>query len=455
VTHRMIPRSCYKASVLLLSIVLLLALSGNVEAKENSLQRIRKAKEITVTTRSNAHCYYVYREQPMGFEYDLAKAFADHLGVKLKVKIFPWADMIKALNEGRGDFIAASKTITSSRKELIDFSDGYLTIQQRVIVHENNHTIEDMADLSGKTVHVRRATSYEERLSELRQQGLDLTVRVHDDVPTEELIRQVADKEIEVTIADSNIAQLNLRYYPTVRIGIPIEETQSLGWAVKKGERSLLKAINGFFKKIKSNGTFDDIHRDYYGDKQVFDRFDLKKFHQRIKTRLPTYQPIIKEAATMHGLDWRLIAAVIYQESHFNPRAKSHRGVRGLMQLTQATAKEMGVTNRLDPYQSVMGGVRYLKGLYKRYDKAEDPDRTFIALASYNVGPRHILSAQRIARKRGLDPNKWPSLEQTLPLLCYEDYIRHSRHGYCRGTEPVRYVNRIRTYYDILRRQTL
>jgi membrane-bound lytic murein transglycosylase F len=441
--------------MLLLSIVSLLALSGSVEAKENSLQKIRKAKEITVITRSNAHCYYIYREQPMGFEYDLAKAFADHLGVRLKVRTFPWADMIKALNEGRGDLIAASKTITSSRKELIDFSDGYLTIQQRVIVHEDNHSIEDVADLSGKTVHVRRATSYEERLSELRQQGLDLTVKVYDDVPTEELIRQVADKEIEVTIADSNIARLNLRYYPTVRIGVPIEETQRLGWAVKKGDRSLLKAINGFFKKIKFDGTFDDIYRGYYSDEQVFDRFDLKKFHHRIKTRLPTYQPIIKEAATMHGFDWRLIAAVTYQESHFNPRAKSHRGVRGLMQLTQATAKEMGVTNRLDPYQSIMGGVKYLKGLYRRYDKAEDPDRTFIALASYNVGPRHILTAQRIARKRGFDPNKWSSLEQTLPLLCYEEYIRQSKHGYCRGTEPVRYVNRIRTYFDILRRQTL
>ncbi|UCE35775.1 MAG: membrane-bound lytic murein transglycosylase MltF [Deltaproteobacteria bacterium] len=441
--------------MLLLSIVSLLALSGSVEAKEDSLQKIRKAKEITVITRSNAHCYYIYREQPMGFEYDLAKAFADHLGVRLKVKIFPWADMIKALNEGRGDFIAASKTVTSSRKELIDFSDGYLTVQQRVIVRENNHTIEDVADLSGKTVHVRKATSYEERLSELRQQGLDLTIKVHDDVPTEELIRQVADKEIEVTIADSNIARLNLRYYPTVRIGVPIAETQRLGWAVKKGQRSLLKAINGFFKKIKSDGTFDDIYRDYFSDEQVFDRFDLKKFHQRIKTRLPKYQPIIKEAATMHGFDWRLIAAVTYQESHFNPRAKSHRGVRGLMQLTQATAREMGVTNRLDPYQSIMGGVKYLKRLYKRHEKAEDPDRMFIALASYNVGPRHILSAQRIARKRGFDPNRWSSLEQTLPLLCYEEYIRQSKHGYCRGTEPVRYINRIRTYYDILRRQTL
>jgi membrane-bound lytic murein transglycosylase F len=451
----MTPGSRYKAGMFLLSIVSLFALTGSAGAKDDSLKKIRKAKEITVITRSNAHCYYTYREQPMGFEYDLAKAFSDHLGVKLTVKTFPWADMIKALNEGRGDFIAASKTITPSRKELVDFSDGYLTIQQRIIVHETNHTIKDVADLNGKIVHVRRATSYEERLSELREQGLNLTVELHDDAPTEELIGQVAKKEIEVTVADSNIAQLNLRYYPTIRIGFPIEEPEHLGWAVKKGDRSLRKAINGFFKKVKDDGTFDGIHWGYYGGEQIFDRFDLKKFHQRIKTRLPTYQPIIKQAATMHGFDWRLIAAVIYQESHFNPRAKSHRGVRGLMQLTQATAREMGITNRLDPYQSIMGGVRYLKRLYRRFVEAQDIDRILIALAAYNVGPRHILNAQKIARERGLDPNRWSSLEQSLPLLCYEKYIRQSKQGYCRGTEPVRYVNRIRTYYDILRRQTL
>ena len=451
----MTPRSRYKAGILLLSIVSLFGLSGSAGAKEDSLQKIRKAKEITVITRSNAHCYYIYREQPMGFEYDLAKAFADHVGVKLKVTIFPWADMIKALNEGKGDFIAASKTITPSRERLVDFSDGYLTIRQRVIVHENNHTISDVADLSGKTVHVRRATSYEERLSVLRKEGLDLTVKVHDDVPTEELIRQVADEEIELTIADSNIAQLNRRYYPNIKIGYPIAEPERLGWAVKKGDKLLLKAINGFFKKIKADGTFDDIYRGYYGDEQVFDRFDLKKFHQRLKTRLPNYHPVIKEAAKMHGFDWRLIAAVIYQESHFNPRAKSHRGVRGLMQLTQATAQEMGVTNRLDPYQSIMGGVGYLQRLYQRYDVAEGFDRMLITLAGYNVGPRHILSAQKIARERGLDPYKWSSLEKTLPLLCYEKYIKKSKYGYCRGTEPVHYVKRILKYYDILRRQAL
>jgi len=150
-----------------------------------------------------------------------------------------------------------------------------------------------------------------------------------------------------------------------------------------------------------------------------------------------------------------LIAAVIYQESHFDPEAVSHRGVRGLMQLTLKTAAEVGVDDRLDPVQSIMGGVKYLHRLYERFDESGGTDRLKIALASYNVGPQHVSDAQVIARRKGLDPHKWSSLEQTLPLLCREEYIRQSRHGYCRGIEPVRFVERVFSYYDVLRRKAL
>jgi membrane-bound lytic murein transglycosylase F len=442
--------------VIYLPIILVLFTVGSSTGEErDGLNRVQKAGQITVITRNNAHCYYIYRGQPMGFEYDLAKTFANYLGVDLQVRTDRWGDMITALNEGKGDFIAVSMTITRSRRKMVDFSKQYLSIQQRVIVHEGNNTIKELADLNGKTIHVRRATSYAERLSELRENGLDLALKLHDDVPTEELIRRVAEREIELTIANSNVALLNRRYYPNIKIGIPVEEPQAVGWAVKKGEKALLTAVNDFFDAIRTDATFDDIYGSYYGKVRVFDRFDLKKFHQRIKTRLPKYEAIIKRAAREYSFDWRLIAAVIYQESHFNPRARSHRGVRGLMQLTMQTAEEMGVTNRLDPEQSIMGGVRYLKELYRRYDGVEGLDRILITLASYNVGPRHIAAAQKIARNKGLDPTRWSSLEQTLPLLCYEEYMEMSKSGYCRGEEPVRYVNRIKTYFDILRRQAL
>jgi len=183
---------------------------------------------------------------------------------------------------------------------------------------------------------------------------------------------------------------------------------------------------------------------------------DLRKYHRRLKTRLPKYKDIIQQAAREHGFDWALIAAIVYQESHFDPMAMSITGVQGLMQLTNITAEEMGVTDRLDPEQSITGGVRYLKKLYKRYPEIDGFDRMLFTLASYNVGLGHIRDAQEVARRMDLGPHSWISLEHTLPLLRYRKYYGKSRYGYCRGTEPVRYINRILTYYDILiKEQTL
>jgi membrane-bound lytic murein transglycosylase F len=439
---------------LVIFIVLSLALVCSCERK-SALERIRDTKQITMVTRNNAHCYYIYRDEPMGFEYELAKAFSEHLGVRLKVVTSHWERLFDMVNKGEGDFIAASLTITPSRGELVEFSDEYLAIQQQAIVHKSNYEVQKLEDLAGKTVHVRRATSYEDRLYELKANGLDLTIKPYVDIPTEELIRMVAEKEIEITIADSHIALLNRRYYPDVKIAFPIEEPQSLGWAVKKGEVSLREEINNFFTKIQKDGTFARIYEKYFANVEIFDYVDLKKYHQRLDTRLPRYKDRIKQAAQRYGFDWRLIAAAVYQESHFNPRARSYTGVRGMMQLTLETAKEMGITNRLDPSQSIMGGVKYLRKLYDGYQDIQEPDRVLIALASYNIGHGHILDAQKIARQRNLNPNSWSSLEQILPLLRYPKYYKKTKNGYCRGTEAVRYVNRILTYYDILKREAI
>jgi membrane-bound lytic murein transglycosylase F len=190
-------------------------------ARKSTLERIKETGQITVITRNNAHCYYIYRDEPMGFEYDLAKAFSGYLGVELKVITSHLERLFDMVNRGDGNFIAASMTITPSRGELVDFSDEYMTTQQRVIIHKSNYEIQRLEDLAGKTIHVRRATSYEGRLHELKGEGLDLNIELHVNVPTEELIRMVAEKEIEVTIADSHIALLNRRYDPDVKIGNP------------------------------------------------------------------------------------------------------------------------------------------------------------------------------------------------------------------------------------------
>ncbi len=426
-----------------------------MEIKFNApLKEIQKRGTIRMITANMATSYYIYRDAPMGFEYDLAKAFADHLGVTLEVIVPDWDAMFEQLDSGQGDFIAAGITITESRDRIVLFSDPYMSVQQKFIHHKLKFNIKNIGQLAGRTVHVRKGTSYQERLEEIKASGIDVHIQLRDDVATEELIKMVAKQQIKYTIADSNIALLNRRYYPDIKIGLAIQEKEYLAWAVKKNNKVLRDRINDFFEMAEETGLLGKLYEKYYGNVEIFDYFDLKKFHERIKTRLPQYKPIIKTESKKYGFDWRLIAAVVYQESHFNARAQSGTGVRGLMQVTQATAKQMGVENRLNPKQSVKAGVKFLNLMFKRFDDISDPQqKKQFALAAYNVGYGHVRDAQQLAGQQGMDINKWTSLKKTLPLLSKQEYYTQTRHGYARGQEPVHYVERIFTYYDILRQK--
>ncbi len=440
--------------LLFLTVVFIGSLFLTSSAREDALQNIRASGKITVLTRNNAHCYYVYRGRPMGFEYDLAKAFSEYLHVKLKVVTPTWEGLVQGLEEGKGDFVAASMSVTKSRLKRVDFSDVYLPVQQYVILYKDDRA-KSIEDLGGRTICVRKGTTYEELLKDLKSQGVDIRIKLYDDMPTEELIRMVAEKEIEATVSDSHIAFLNRRYYPDARIAFPIGEPSKLAWAVRKGEKRLLSEINRFFATIKKEDTFDRIYAKYFANVENFDYVDLKRYYRRLETRLPKYRDTIQQAAEKYGFDWRLIAAMIYQESHFNPKAKSYTGVRGLMQVTLDTAKEVGIESRLDPEQSILGGVKYLKKAYDKFEGVPEPDRLLMALASYNVGYRHVQDAQKIAKELDYDPHSWAALKEALPLLCHRKYYKKSRAGYCRGRDAVRYVDRIITYYDILKRDAI
>ncbi|MCF8045693.1 MAG: membrane-bound lytic murein transglycosylase MltF, partial [Desulfarculaceae bacterium] len=304
-------------------------------------------------------------------------------------------------------------------------------------------------------IHVRRGTSYQDRLEALKEQGVGLSLELHDNLPTEELIRMVQERQIKFTVADTNIALLNRRYYPDIRIGIPIQEKESLAWAVRKTDTELLKRMNLFLLEIRNNGTLESLYNKYYGNLNDFDYFDVKKFHQRINTRLPEYKDFIQKQADKHGLDWRLVTAVIYQESHFNPNARSFTNVRGMMQVTMDTAEEMGIDNRLNPHQSIKAGIKYLKTMFNRFEEIENShQRMLFALASYNIGYGHIKDVRKVASQRGLNKNKWTDVKTLLPLLTQRKFYKKTEHGYARGREPIRYVERIMTYYDILKQKS-
>ncbi len=425
-------------------------------AEDTSLRYILKKGEITLITQNNAHCFYIYRDQPAGFEYELAKAFADHLGVKLRVQIIEkWEDLIPALKNSRGAFIAASMTASPERKKNAAFSDGYMRVRQHIIVNKKNQFIQNKEDLAGRTVHVRKYTPYEEQLKELQARGINLKIALDEDIATEELIRNVARDEIEVTVAYSNVAYLNRRYYRRVTVTGAIGEYESLVWAVDKNALSLADRINSFFKTIKANGKFAEIYNRYYSGIDSFDNFDINNFYAMMQIRFPLYSQTIKDASAQYGFDWRLIAAQAYQESHFDPLAQSHAGAHGLMQITEQTAFSLGFMDIYDPEQSIYAGVRHLKNLYNSYDRASGLDRLLIALAAYNIGEGHIMDARDLAVKKNLNPNNWASLSRVLPLLSEQRYYSRTKYGYCRGIEAVNYINQIMNYYDILKKEVI
>jgi membrane-bound lytic murein transglycosylase F len=422
---------------------------------QTTVDRIRETGKLRMITSAAHNTYFFYQGKPTGFEYDLAGEFARYLNVELDVVAPGWNNMFAYLKQGKGDFIAAGLAITKDRLRQSVFSIPYMTIQQRIVHHYLNFGPKDLSDMEYRTFHVRRGTSYHSRLKDLKDSGIDFQYVLHDNTPTEELIAMVNDREIKFTIADSNIALLNRRYFPDIHIGIPIQRRESVAWAVRRTDDDMLQEMNRFLLYANESGILKDLTDKYYENIRDFDTYELKKFHERIKTRLPKYRDLIIEESAKYGFDWRLVAAVVYQESHFNPNAKSFTNVRGLMQVTHATAKEMGISNRRNPSQSIKAGIKYLNRMRGRFNAIDDPyQRLLFALASYNVGYGHVTDAMALAREKNWDPHTWQALKATLPLLSKAKVYKKTKHGYARGWEPIHYVERILTYFDILRQKT-
>ncbi len=428
--------------------------SQNLFFKPSTLSRVKKTGVLRMITDANVNSYDIYQGKPIGFEYEMARAFADHLQVRLEVVTPGWNRIYRFLEQDQGDFIAAGPGVIQKKTWLRTISDPYMTVQQKLIHHKLLYKVPDLAALAGKTIHVRRGTAYQQRLEQLKRCGIDIGIVLHDNTPTEELIQMVADRKIKYTVADVTIAQLNRRYHPDITIGLDISPERPLGWAVRANDPEFLNSVNKFLADVKNRGIQQKIFKKYYSNVEAFDYYDVKKFHQRIHTRLPDFQALIKQECRKYGFDWRMIAAVVYQESHFNPWATSRTGVRGLMQVTADTAMEMGISNRLHPEQSLKAGIRYLNKLYQRFDDIHDLyQRLLFALAAYNVGYGHVRDAQTLAQKNGWNKNRWNSLEKALPMLTQVRHYRTLPHGYARGWEPIHYVKRILTYYDILKQK--
>ncbi len=444
-----------RTSRLLLPILCLILLAGvscNQLAPGNELDAIKARGELRVLTRNTATCYFEGSAGLAGFEYDLTKAFADHLGVRLACVVTHNShDMIPALLRGEADLIAAGFSITEKRNQKVTFGPAYMEVHQQVVGRRGGTAPREVGELVGEPLWVHAGTAYEERLRELKKVYPDLSWMPVSGYETEEILEMVWRGIVPLTIADSNIVAINRRYYPELQILFNIEEGQQLAWAMHPQNRFLVRAVDNWFYRPDTSAMIQSLKQHYYGHLKVFDYVDLVKYHRRVRHRLPRYKQYFQAAAAEYGFDWRLVAAQAYQESHWNPKAQSFTGVRGIMMLTLRTARDLGVKSRLDPRQSIDGGARYLAEMHKRVgDEVLEPDRTYMALAAYNVGLGHLEDARKLAERLDKDPNTWQGVRATLPLLRQKRYYRSLPHGYARGTEPVRYVDRIKTYYRIL-----
>jgi len=380
--------------------------------------------------------------------------FADSLGVKLTLLIpDSFDDLLQKITDGSAHFAAAGLTVTKNREKIYRFGPAYQEITEQLVYNVANKRPKNLSKLHGGIIEVVANSSHEERLEYLTDIIKDLSWKSSHDQESEELLQLVSDGIIDYTIADSNELSLSQRFMINLRVAFDISEPQPLAWALPKTQDlSLFLEVQRFFRKIKENGELTRLIERAYGHVESFDYVGTKIFMRHISTRLPEYRQMFEEAAANLEVDWRLIAAMGYQESHWNPDAVSPTGVRGIMMLTLKTAGDLKVKNRLDPASSIEGGARYFKKTRDRIDEnVLEPDRSWMAMAAYNVGYYHLQDAREITRKRNKNPNLWIDVKESLPLLAKKKWYKKTRYGFARGWEPVRYVENIRSYYDILK----
>ena len=424
--------------------------------QKNLLEQIKDSGELRVLTRNAATTYYIGPHGPTGPEYDLVQAFAEHLGVSVNLIVEDnLQNILDKVAKGDVHIAAAGLTVTEERQKSVRFTPPYQSITQQVVYRQGNGKPRSIDALGEGFLEVLANSSHAERLQQLQQEYPTLNWNETDEMSSSELITMVVEEVIDYTVADSNDISLMRRYHPEVRVAFDISEQQDLAWAMPQSEDdSLYQAAVEFLESYKKSGELDTMLARHYGHIRNYDYAGTPTYMRHILGRLPTYVDHFKSAAKANDLDWRLVAAVAYQESHWNPLAVSPTGVKGIMMLTKVTAAELGIKERTDPIQSIEGGARYLKTLFDKFADLPDPDRTWLALAAYNVGIGHVKDAQILTEKDGGDPTQWLDVKQKLPLLSQQKWYRQTRYGYARGHEPVKYVENIRSYYDILRWQT-
>jgi membrane-bound lytic murein transglycosylase F len=418
---------------------------------------VQEKGELVMLTVPGPTTYFEDGRGRNGFDYLIAKAFAESLGVELRVQSkLSLRNLLAAVGGPQGDFGAANLVRTEKRSQSLKFSVPYLEVTQQLLYRRGTPKPKSLSDTDGELVVI-TSSSHSEQLKRLSVDIPEFSWREQDQIEMGDLIRMVHAGEIDYTVVDSIAYLVNRHIYPNAGLAMDISTPQMVAWAFPSHEDgSLLNAANKFLTNYTSSGQMGRLKEQLLAQSNNFSVADSKRLGQLVAKRLPTYELLFRQAAAKNDLNWHLLAAVAYQESHWDPRAKSPTGVRGLMMLTLDTAKEMGVSNRLDGNQSIKGGAAYLAKLRARLpDRITEPDRTLLALAAYNVGFGHLEDARILTQRGGKNPDLWKDVRQYLPLLSKKKFYSSLKYGYARGAEPVLYVDNIQYYRNYLELHSL
>ncbi|HEX9207974.1 MAG TPA: membrane-bound lytic murein transglycosylase MltF [Steroidobacteraceae bacterium] len=418
------------------------------------LQRILADGELRVVTRNSPDAYYLGSQGPEGPGYDLASRFAEHLGVPMRLYTVRTREAaIEEVAAGRAHIAAAGLSTGISLPQGAQFGPGYQRVREHLVYRRRTSRPSTIVEAARGEIEVGAGSAHQRTLEDLRLSHPELAWVERAGTDTEEILADVSQGRVQYTLASSTEFALNRSVHPELAIALDLSPERALAWVVSTEghDSSLLDRVNAFFMLARREGVIASLLDRYYGEDDRFDYLLSRNFMEHLGSRLPRYLPWFKEAADTHGVDWRLLAAMGYQESKWDPAAVSFTGVRGIMQLTEDTAARVRAGDRRDPRSSIFGGAKYLATLQRTMPRRiPDPDRTWFAVAAYNVGIGHLEDARILAQSQGRNPDRWEDVREFLPLLSQERWYTRTKRGYARGWEPVRYVDNVQAYLNIL-----
>jgi membrane-bound lytic murein transglycosylase F len=387
------------------------------------------------------------------FEKDMATLFAKQLQSEIEFIPSPPGRIDRSLRKHQAHFAAASLR-SQINVDSLYFGPSYQTVNEQLICNQSLQAPKKIDEISHVRIAVPAGSAQELALRELQPKHPQLRWQSRKGTNAQTLIGEVADGSLDCTIANENSYASARNYHTNISAGITIGSPSKLAWAFSMdADPELIRAADTFFAGIKRDGTLSRLIERYYGHNGRLHRLDAAAFIANAGTALPEYRNLFEEAATLTGIDWRLLAALAYQESQWNPLATSFTNVRGMMMLTEETADRMNVSNRLDPRESIIAGSRYLALLRDQLpEKIREPDRTWLALAAYNQGSGHLEDARVLTQRMGMNPNSWADVKKWMPMLNQPGYYETLKYGYARGGEAVILVENIRNYHDMLKR---